>query len=66
MKAGAILDAAGYPLKGDKRFSREFTYMAVSPFYAIAKSVATQWKEADVRDLVGKNAGEFGVNDDPQ
>ena len=46
-----MLDAARYPLKDGKRFSREFTYMAVSPFYAIAKSVATQWKEADVRDL---------------
>jgi hypothetical protein len=32
-KAGAMLDAAGYPLKDGKRFSLEFTYMAVSPFY---------------------------------
>jgi ABC-type transport system substrate-binding protein len=47
-KAGAMLDAAGYPLKDGKRFSLEFTYTAVSPFNTIAKSVAAQWKEVGV------------------
>jgi len=28
-KAGAMLDAADYPLKNGKRFLLEFTYMAV-------------------------------------
>jgi hypothetical protein len=35
-----MLDAAGYPLKNGKRFLLEFAHMAVSPFYAMAKSVA--------------------------
>jgi peptide/nickel transport system substrate-binding protein len=53
-KAGEMLDAAGYPLKDGKRFSLEFTYISVSLFDAIAKSVAAQWQEVGVETkLVG-------------
>jgi peptide/nickel transport system substrate-binding protein len=47
-KAAAILDEAGYPVKDGKRFSLELTYIAVSPFDSIAKSLAAQWKEVGV------------------
>jgi peptide/nickel transport system substrate-binding protein len=47
-KAAAMLDAAGYPAKDGTRFSLELTYIAVSPFDSIAKSIAAQWKEVGV------------------
>ncbi|MFI5011980.1 MAG: ABC transporter substrate-binding protein [Hyphomicrobiales bacterium] len=47
-KAAAILDEAGYPMKDGRRFSVELTYIAVSPFDSIAKSLAAQWKEIGV------------------
>ncbi len=47
-KAASILDEAGYPVKDGKRFSLELTYIAVSPFDSIAKSLAAQWKEVGV------------------
>ena len=47
-KAGQILDAAGYPMRDGKRFSVELTYIAISPFDSIAKSLAAQWKEVGI------------------
>lgn len=47
-QAGKLLDEAGLPLRDGKRFSVELTYPAVSPFDAIAKSIAAQWKEVGV------------------
>ena len=48
VKAGKLLDEAGYPLKDGKRFSLELTYQAVSPLDAIAKSIAAQWQQVGV------------------
>ena len=42
-KAGALLDAAGYPLKNGMRFSIELTYPAVPPFEWIARVVQSEW-----------------------
>jgi peptide/nickel transport system substrate-binding protein len=42
-KAGALLDAAGYPLKDGKRFSIELTYPAVPPFEWVARVVQSEW-----------------------
>lgn len=42
-KAGALLDAAGYPLKNGTRFSIELTYPAVPPFEWIARVVQSEW-----------------------
>ncbi|HEX5326348.1 MAG TPA: ABC transporter substrate-binding protein [Acetobacteraceae bacterium] len=55
--AGKQLDAAGFPLKDGKRFSLELTYISVSPFDAVAKSIAAQWQQVgvDVR-LAGLDA----------
>jgi hypothetical protein len=65
-----MLDAAGYPLKDGKRFSLEFTYMAVSPFYAIAKSVAAPGRlvgTAEIPQLpAGIAAAQKGVSYVPQ
>jgi peptide/nickel transport system substrate-binding protein len=47
-KAAALLDEAGYKMQDGKRFSVELTYIATSPFDAIAKSLAAQWKEIGV------------------
>jgi peptide/nickel transport system substrate-binding protein len=53
-KAASMLDAAGYQLKDGTRFSLELAYIAVSPYDAIAKSIAAQWKEVGVEvKLVG-------------
>ena len=41
--AGALLDAAGYPLKNGKRFSIELTYPAVPPFEWVARVVQLEW-----------------------
>ena len=41
--AGALLDAAGYPLKNGKRFSIEITYPAVPPFEWVARVVQLEW-----------------------
>jgi peptide/nickel transport system substrate-binding protein len=46
--AAALLDEAGYKLNDGKRFSVELTYIAVSPYDSIAKSLAAQWKEIGV------------------
>jgi peptide/nickel transport system substrate-binding protein len=42
-KAGALLDAAGYPLKNGQRFSIELTYPAVAPFEWVARVVQSEW-----------------------
>ena len=42
-KAGALLDAAGYPLKNGQRFSIELTYPAVPPFEWVARVVQSEW-----------------------
>jgi peptide/nickel transport system substrate-binding protein len=42
-KAGALLDAAGYPLKDGKRFSIELTYPAAPPFEWVARVVQLEW-----------------------
>jgi peptide/nickel transport system substrate-binding protein len=42
-KAGALLDAAGYPLKNGKRFSIELTYATVPPFEWVARVVQLEW-----------------------
>jgi peptide/nickel transport system substrate-binding protein len=42
-KAGALLDAAGYPLKNGTRFSIELTYPAVPPFEWVARVVQSEW-----------------------
>ncbi|MBV9137237.1 MAG: hypothetical protein JO357_09275, partial [Hyphomicrobiales bacterium] len=47
-KAASRLDAAGFPLKDGKRFSLELTYIATSPFDAVARSVAAQWAEVGI------------------
>jgi peptide/nickel transport system substrate-binding protein len=47
-RAGKLLDETGYPLKNGKRFSLEVTYISVSPFDAIAKSIAAQWQQVGV------------------
>lgn len=41
--AGALLDAAGYPLKNGRRFSIELTYPAAPPFEWVARVVQSQW-----------------------
>ena len=56
-RAGKMLDEAGYPLKDGKRFTAELTYIAASPFDAIAKSLAAQWGQVGVDvKLVGLDA----------
>ena len=56
-RAGKLLDEAGYPLKDGKRMSVELTYIAASPFDAIAKSLAAQWGQVGVEvKLVGLDA----------
>jgi len=47
-KAASRLDAAGFPFKDGKRFSLELTYIATSPFDAVARSVAAQWAEVGI------------------
>jgi peptide/nickel transport system substrate-binding protein len=42
-KAGALLDAAGYPLKNGKRFSIELTYPGVPPYESVARVVQLEW-----------------------
>lgn len=42
-KAGELLDEAGYPLKGGKRFAIELTAPAASPFDATARVVQSYW-----------------------
>jgi len=41
--AGALLDAAGYPLKNGKRFGIELTYPAAPPFEWVARVVQSEW-----------------------
>ena len=41
--AGALLDAAGYPLKNGKRFSIELTYPAAPPYEWVARVVQSEW-----------------------
>ncbi len=57
VRAGKLLDEAGFPLKDGKRFSVELAYQSVPPFDAIAKSIAAQWQQigVDVR-LTGLDA----------
>lgn len=43
VKAGQLLDEAGFPLKDGKRFSIELTVTSVAPYDALAKFVQTQW-----------------------
>ncbi|MGO7048489.1 MULTISPECIES: ABC transporter substrate-binding protein [Rhizobium] len=43
VKAGKLLDDAGYPLKDGKRFSLELAVYAMPPFDAISKIVQAQW-----------------------
>lgn len=50
-KAGRMLDAAGYPMKGDSRFSITLSYQSGDPEYpfdAAARIVAAQWKKIGV------------------
>jgi peptide/nickel transport system substrate-binding protein len=48
VRAGKMLDEAGYPLKDGKRFSVELTYQAGPPFDAVARSIAAQWQQIGV------------------
>jgi len=43
VKAGKLLDEAGYPLKDGKRFSIELTVISIPPYDAVAKVVQAQW-----------------------
>jgi peptide/nickel transport system substrate-binding protein len=43
VKAGKILDEAGFPLKDGKRFSIELTVIAKPPYDAVAQVVQSQW-----------------------
>ncbi|MCC6852695.1 MAG: hypothetical protein IT502_10345 [Rubrivivax sp.] len=43
VRAGKLLDEAGYPLKDGKRFALELTVISVPPYDAVAKVVQAQW-----------------------
>ena len=43
VRAGKLLDEAGYPLKDGKRFALELTVISVPPYDAVAKVVQSQW-----------------------
>ncbi|MBM1173419.1 ABC transporter substrate-binding protein [Microvirga arabica] len=48
VKAGKILDEAGYPLKDGKRFTIELTVISVPPYDAVARIVQSQWSQIGI------------------
>ena len=48
VKAGKLLDEAGFPLKDGKRFSIELTVIAKAPYDAVAQIVQSQWSKIGI------------------
>lgn len=48
VKAGKLLDEAGFPLKNGKRFSIELTVIAKAPYDAVAQIVQSQWSKIGI------------------
>lgn len=48
VKAGKLLDEAGYPLKDGKRFTIELTVIAKPPYDAVAQIVQSHWSKVGI------------------
>ena len=48
VKAGKLLDEAGYPLKDGKRFTIELTVIAKPPYDAVAQVVQSHWSKVGI------------------